>query len=680
MENGYDGGTSVGSLGGVGTKRLELYKKLGIETVGDLIRRYPRGYADFSDVVAITDARPNENAVIKVIITKKMPAAKIRQGLTLYKVLARDDTGDVTIIIYNNRYAQDALKEGGEYYLSGRITGGFARKEINSPLCLAAEEKSLLRPIYGLTEGLTSNMVITNITEALNGVNDEFYAEPLPERVLDGLISFREAIRGIHFPESEEAAANARTRLAFDELLRLRLGMALIKSRNREKTARRMSDYPMEGFYRALPFEMTGAQKRAVGEITRDMRGCFPMNRLLQGDVGSGKTAVAAAAVYWVCKNGFQTALMAPTEILARQHFKTLTEILTPLGITVCCLTGSLTPRNKRMIKDMISSGEAGVAVGTHALISETTEFLNLGLVITDEQHRFGVTQRAALAGKGNNPHKLVMSATPIPRTLSLIIYGDLDISILDEVPKGRLATETYAVTSKLRERAYNFIKKEINAGRQAYIVCPAIEESEDADMASAILYAHELAEKTFEGYRVGLLHGKMPSAEKESVMTGFKDGEIQLLVSTTVVEVGVDVPNASVMMIENADRFGLSQLHQLRGRVGRGKYKSSCILVTANDTPEVRERLKMISDTSDGFKISEYDLKMRGAGDFLGERQHGLPNLKIADIAADTALIARTGAAAEFIIADSPDLSKYPLLKREVDIMFENNSGDKMN
>ncbi|MDE6133667.1 MAG: ATP-dependent DNA helicase RecG, partial [Oscillospiraceae bacterium] len=415
------------------------------------------------------------------------------------------------------------------------------------------------------------------------------------------------------------------------------------------------------------------AQKRAVEDIEKDLCGDVPMSRLVQGDVGSGKTAVAAAAALAAAKNGFQTALMAPTEILAAQHFKTLSEMLEPLGITVCRVTGSMTKKQRAEVSEKIKSGECLVAGGTHALISGTTNFKNLGLVITDEQHRFGVNQRALLADKGNNPHKLVMSATPIPRTLALIIYGDLDISVLNELPKGRRKIETFAVTSKLRERALGFVKKQLDEGRQGYIVCPMIEENEN-ELAAAKGYEKSLKKTVLAEYRTGLLHGKMPAADKDKIMAKFKAHEIDLLVATTVVEVGVDVPNANIILIENADRFGLSQLHQLRGRVGRGEYQSYCVLIAEKVTEESEQRLKLMTKTSDGFEISEYDLKMRGAGDFFGNRQHGLPDLKIADIAADRELLADCQKAAKELLAESPDLKKYPALMDEVEELFSRN------
>lgn len=670
--------TPIKELKGVGGKRGELYGKIGVNTAGDLIFHFPRRYIDYSQSVKISEAVIGEHAVIRAMVVKKSPAARIRQGLVLYKIFAEDSEGSrFSVIYYNNRFASAALTEGEEYYFSGKISGNLVRKEMNSPSVLSVSEKNLLRPVYPLTEGLTAAVVTANIMEILEHAGDEFFADSLPDSLrLDySLATLEYAIRNIHFPTDEHAAEISRRRLAFDELLRLQLGMTMLKGRSRAKNSCAMSPQKadMDRFFAALPFELTGAQSRAVKDITEDMCGSSPMNRLVQGDVGSGKTAVAAAAAYFTAKNGYQTALMAPTEILAAQHFATLSELLEPLGVSVCRVMGSMTKKQRTETDAALAKGEYAVAVGTHALISDTTNFHNLGLVITDEQHRFGVEQRSVLAGKGNDPHKLVMSATPIPRTLALIIYGDLDITVLNELPKGRLKTDTFAVTAKLRERALGFVKKQLDEGRQGYIVCPMIEENEN-ELAAAKGYAEGLKKTVLAEYRTGLLHGKMSAAEKDKIMSDFKSHELDLLVATTVVEVGVDVPNANIILIENADRFGLSQLHQLRGRVGRGGYQSYCVLIAGTVTDESRRRLEIMTKTSDGFAISEYDLKMRGAGDFFGSRQHGLPDLKIADIAADRELLADCQRAARELLESSPDMSAYPALKAEVDALFTRN------
>lgn len=672
----------ITALSGVAAKRAVLYNKLGIETVGDLIEHFPKSYTDYSETVKIADAPINEQAVIKGFVTKKIPAARIRQGLVLYKVIVDDGSDTLTVVLYNNRFAYEALELDKEYRLFGRISGGFTRKEMNSPQVIAADETRLIRPKYALTEGLSPQMVITNMTEALRCVSEQV-EEFIPDDIRHKyeLCTEEYALRNIHFPESAHAAEISRRRLGFDELLVMQCAMGLLRDRSREVTGCPMKPVDIGEFERSLPFEMTGAQKRACGEIFKDMCGITPMNRLVQGDVGSGKTAVAAAACWFAYKNGCQSALMAPTEILARQHYATLKNFLEPLGINVGCLTGSMTQKQKNEIKAQLKSGDINVITGTHALISESTEFDRLGLVITDEQHRFGVNQRKLFAMKGEKPHKLVMSATPIPRTLSLIIYGDLDISIINELPKGRQPVETYAVTGKLRSRALGFVKKELDAGRQGYIVCPMIDETDgNSELQAAKAYAEKIAAGELKGYTVGLLHGKMLPAEKDAVMADFKEGKIQLLVSTTVIEVGVDVPNATVIMIESSDRFGLSQLHQLRGRVGRGQYKSTCILLTDNATEETRARLKIMSSLHDGFAIAEEDLKMRGGGDFFGSRQSGLPPLKVADLYSDRQLLGDSSNAAKEILKNSPDLSEYPVLKEKAEMLLDENGSEGMN
>ena len=669
---------SVRYLKGVGEKKAAYYEKLGISTVYDLLYHLPRSYVDFSNPVSPLEANINDYAVLKGTIVKKMPEQRIRKGLSIFKAVATDGVHDFVVIIYNNVYGFRALKEGEEYCFYGKITGNLLRREINSPRIIKSDAEPF-QPVYHLTTGLTSAAILQNMREAVSILDSEPF-DSMPTNLLmeNELMSLPHALKSIHFPIDSQDAANARKRLAFDELLILQLGMLTMKNHSREKTAYIMDkNTDMTAFFGSLPFEMTDAQKKSISDVINDMSTDSPMNRLLQGDVGSGKTAVAAAACYFACQNGFQSALMAPTEILAVQHYNTLKSFLEPIGVNVVLLTGSMTAKQKRIAKEALKSGEAAVAAGTHAIIQKDVEFQRLGLVITDEQHRFGVAQRAALADKGNSPHRLVMSATPIPRTLALIIYGDLDISIINQMPKGRLPVKTYAVTGKLRKRAYNFIKSEIDNGRQAYIVCPMIEDS-DSDLQAVKSYADKLRIDDFADYEIGLLHGKMKAAEKNEIMSKFKDGKIDLLVCTTVVEVGVDVPNASIMLIENAERFGLSQLHQLRGRVGRGSQQSHCILLTDNTGEECIRRMKIISKTSDGFKISEEDLKMRGPGDFFGQRQHGLPPLKIADIASDMEMMNLTKSIAEDIISKDPQLEsrEYRGLKLEIIRLFNKNGG----
>lgn len=647
-------------LKGVGKARGEKYRKLGITTPYELIYHIPRAYLDYRCHVPVQQAVLNEYNVLKLTIFRKMPPQRVKGGLVICKAAATDGIDDILIVVYNNVYGFQALKDGETYYMYGKVTGNFLRKEITSPVYISASEKVLIQPVYPLTQGLSVNMVRTNMRQAIDLMKKAPF-ETLPEHVLRkyDLCPLMYALENIHFPESDEASEISRRRLAFDELLKLQIGMSMMKTRSRRSTAYKMDESTdISDFTEGLPFELTDAQKNAVSEILSDLCREVPMNRLLQGDVGSGKTAVAAAACYFSVKNGVQAALMAPTEILASQHYKTLSEFLEPFGVKVCLLTGSMTAKKKAEMREKIASGEINVIVGTHAIIQKDVEYKSLGLVITDEQHRFGVAQRAALAEKGDAPHKLVMSATPIPRTLALIIYGDLDISAINQLPKGRIPVKTYAVTGKLRHRAFGFVRERLDEGRQAYVVCPMIEESE-SDLLAVKSYAENAAEGDLKGYSLALLHGKMRAAEKEKVMKKFRDGEIQVLICTTVVEVGVDVPNAAVMVIENAERFGLSQLHQLRGRVGRGSWESSCILITDNTGEDCKKRMKIMSSTTDGFKISEEDLKLRGPGDFFGSAQHGLPPLKIADIACNTELLSKAQNCARELLEDDPNLEK---------------------
>lgn len=666
-------------LKGMGEKRSELYEKLGVKTVYDLLYHFPRYYIDFTAPVPISEAPLNETCIVRGRIVKKMPEARIRKGLSVYKAVFTDDVTDLVLVMYNTGFLFKNLEIDKEYFLVGKLTGNLVRKEMNSPQIYPADMTDLVQPVYRLTEGVSQLLLRQTVHNALTVFNANIY-EPLPKWVMrdNSLCSLEYALKNIHFPQDMHTCEVAKRRLVFEELLTLQLGMLMMKSRSRVSCGCQMKDLEIEEFYSALPFTLTNGQRSAIEDCIRDMQQGCPMNRLIQGDVGSGKTAVAAGAAYFAYKNDYQTALMAPTEILAVQHYETLKGFLEPMGVKVILLTGSMTAKAKKLVKEGVENGEYSVVVGTHALVQRSTVFHKLGLVITDEQHRFGVEQRALLAGKGDNPHKLVMSATPIPRTLALMIYGDLDISVLKELPKGRQPVETYAVTGKLRERAYNYVKQHLDEGRQGYIVCPMIEES-DSDLQDVKSYAKKLSEGAFKDYNVGLLHGKMPSAKKEQVMSDFKEHKIDLLVSTTVVEVGVDVPNATIMVIENSDRFGLSQLHQLRGRVGRGQYKSSCILITDNVTDEVRERLRVLSKTSDGFKISEEDLKLRGPGDFFGSRQHGLPDLKIADMSQDLDVLRAAQETARKLLAADPELEsrENACLKEQVGKLFDRNLSD---
>ena len=666
-------------LKGVGPKRAETYEKMGIKTVYDLLCHYPRDYIDLTVTTPISDAPINEQSVIKCTVVRKLPEARIRKGLSVFKAVVTDGTADLTVVIYNSDFLFASLKLDEEYYLIGKVTGTFIRKEMNSPLIFPGNTAEKLQPVYRLTEGLSQQMLRQTIRNAFDSCKN-FIFEPMPKEITAGnnLCSEQFAMANIHFPKDFHSYQLAKKRLVFDELLVLQLGMAMLRNKSREETAHRLKNVQMREFYDSLPFELTSCQKQAAADCIADMQKQFPMNRLVQGDVGSGKTAVAASAAYFVYKNGCQSALMAPTEVLAAQHFETLKGFLEPLGVKVALLTGSLTPKQKQTVKQGIQGGGFDVIVGTHALVQQSTEFKNLALVIPDEQHRFGVRQRALLAQKGRAAHKLVMSATPIPRTLAMMIYGDLDISVLNELPKGRQPVDTYAVTGKLRERAFNYVKKHLEQGRQGYVVCPMIEESDSA-LQDVQTYAKKLKEGVLQDYRVGLLHGRLASDKKEKIMADFKAHKIDILVSTTVVEVGVDVPNATIMVIENADRFGLSQLHQLRGRVGRGQFKSDCVLITDNVNETTKKRLKILSSTTDGFKISEEDLKLRGPGDFFGDRQHGLPKLKIADMSEDMGVLKLAQSIAGQLIDADPTLERpeHRGLKELVEKLFADGLSD---
>lgn len=664
---------SILSLSKIGQKRYEQFAKLGISTIGDLLTLYPRSYVDYSTPLPIMSAPADEPCVIRGEIVRKLSPARIRSSMTVFKVIVTDGMNDMTVTIYNTKFLFDSLYVGESYLFYGKVSGSGKHREMSSPLLLNALSDDKIMPIYPLTEGLTQNVLRSAVKEALRRTDD--FCDVLPQEVRQsyGVAAYRYALENVHFPRDMGSAGIARERLIFEELFMLALGMKTLKNRRKSETAHVIAGDCMDEFARSLPFELTGAQRRSIKQCAEDMRSGSPMNRLLQGDVGSGKTAVAAACAYMAAKNGFQTALMAPTEILAAQHYNTLVSFLEPLGVSVCLLTGSMTAKQKSQTRELLESGECFVAVGTHALFQKSVSFKSLGLVITDEQHRFGVEQRAGLAEKGKDPHRLIMSATPIPRTLALMVFGDLDISVLDELPKGRIPIKTYAMTGKIRERAFGFVRQQLEEGRQCYIVCPMIEESE-MPLKSVKKYADDISRRYFGGFRIGVLHGKLAAAEKDAIMLDFKEHRLDILVSTTVIEVGVDVANASVMVVENADRFGLSQLHQLRGRVGRGAWQSYCILITDNPTPECKERLETMAHTSDGFKISEEDLKMRGPGEFFGSRQHGLPRLKIADMMNDMDIMKKAQSAAQELIAGDGLLQsrEHAALRAAVERLFE--------
>ena len=657
---------------GVGEKRAKLFEKLGVFTAYDLVTHYPREYIDFNAHTPIASTPVNgESCVVRARVTKKLIPYYGR--ISVFKAIVSDETGDMLIVFFNSDYSFSRLKLDREYCFYGRPEGDFLRRELHSPIFIEAEQSNMLMPRYPLTQGLSQGIISSCIKNAIDEVEfeDYFSSDFCAEY---GLISFKDAIRRIHFPKTAAEYELAKRRLTFEELFLLQLGLNFFKKRSRRLTGSVMKNKPLDDFYARLPFEPTAAQMRAIKECCDDMTKAYPMKRLLQGDVGSGKTLVAAAAAYFAFLNGCQATLMAPTEILAQQHYDTFSKLLEPLGVNVLLLTGSRTGAVKKALREHIESGCADVVIGTQALIQKSTVFKNLGLVITDEQHRFGVNQRAALSSKGNEPHVLVMSATPIPRTLGLIIYGDLDISVLDEMPKGRVPIKTYAVDDSFRERLYKFILKYVNEGFQAYIVCPLIDEG-ISEKAAAVKYIEGLRNTCLCDVPIGLLHGKMSQSEKDAVMRDFKDNKLKVLVTTTVVEVGVDVPNAVVMIIENAEQFGLSQLHQLRGRVGRGTQQSYCVLVTNNQSDFTKQRMEIMTRTSDGFEIANDDLKLRGPGDFFGKRQHGLPRLKIADLYADMDILKITSDAARKILDDDSTLSKPENsgLLRMINKLFEN-------
>lgn len=663
--------TDIQFLKGVGEKRAVVLKSKGIDTVGALLRFYPRDYIDWTDITEISKAPLFENVCIKARVIS-VEASQKRSGIVLYSIVCEDSSSQMTVVLFNQKYLAESMRVGREYLFYGKLTGGFLFRQMSSPKIVPANNNGI-EPIYKASKGMSSKQIKSLIKTAIKEVK---LAETIPEeiRLRNKLCSIDYAIENIHFPSCKEAFFKAQKRLVFEELFVLRTGMALLKSHSGRASGYVIEKGYLADFKELLPFDITSAQERVIKECMRDMFSGIPMNRLVQGDVGSGKTVIAAALMYSSAKNGFQSAMMAPTEILALQHYKTLLSLTQNTGIRCGLLTSNIKKKEKDAIKTALKNGEIDVIVGTHALLNGDVEFKKLGLVVTDEQHRFGVNQRGILSSKGQNPHTLVMSATPIPGTLALILYGDLDISIVDEYPAGRQKIDTYLVDSSYRERIYKYIKKFLDEGRQAYIVCPLLDEGEEIDITSAKEHYVNLKSGEFKNYSVGLIHGKMTSKEKETVMKQFSQGDIQLLVATTVIEVGIDVANAVIMVIENAERFGLSQLHQLRGRVGRGKLKSDCILITDNTSEETLQRLEVIKNTTDGFKIADKDLALRGPGNFLGSRQHGLPPMKIADLFADSDVLKLAGEEAQNLLSTDPDLSQkdHAVLKTEITELYK--------
>ena len=668
--------TPVRYLKGVGPKTAERFEKLGILTLSDLLCHYPRRYLDFSKPYSIAEAPADTECVVKAEVFAKPGGRILPGGRRMERITAGDDVSSLEITWFNNPYAAQKLELGQEYYFQGIVTGGMLRRQMVNPQVRtdAQVKSSPFEAVYPQTEGLTSSAIAKCVRQLLP--HAELLPDPLPSEMLKKyrLLSKADAVRAIHCPATEEEAFAARRRLIYEELLVLQLGIGRMKNHGAASTGAPMKKADASPFWESLSFSPTGAQRRAVEEILTDMSGETSMNRLLQGDVGSGKTLVAAAAIWACIRAGYQAALLAPTEILASQHAENLNRLLSPFGMRVALLTGGMKAAARRTTLAAIRDDEGDLIVGTHAILSEGVEFARLGLAVVDEQHRFGVRQRGLLAEKAANPHLLVMSATPIPRTLGLLMYGDLDISILDELPPGRKPVKTRCITGKKRADLYGFLDREIDSGRQAYIVCPAIEDAGGSGLNAVKSYYEDIAKAYLPDRRVGLMHGKLKPKEKAEVMDDFKSGRLDALVSTTVIEVGVDVPNATVMVIENAERYGLSALHQLRGRVGRGAAESWCFLVSDNASESVQKRLKFLCSTSDGFAVAQYDLETRGPGDFFGSRQHGLPTLQIADLMNDTRTLHAAQSEAVALLAEDPLLERpeHALLARQVEQMFD--------
>ena len=668
--------TPVRYLKGVGPKTAERFEKLGILTLSDLLCHYPRRYLDFSKPYSIAEAPADTECVVKAEVFAKPGGRILPGGRRMERITAGDDVSSLEITWFNNPYAAQKLELGQEYYFQGIVTGGMLRRQMVNPQVRtdAQVKSSPFEAVYPQTEGLTSSAIAKCVRQLLP--HAELLPDPLPSEMLKKyrLLSKADAVRAIHCPATEEEAFAARRRLIYEELLVLQLGIGRMKNHGAASTGAPMKKADASPFWESLPFSPTGTQRRAVEEILTDMSGETSMNRLLQGDVGSGKTLVAAAAIWACIRAGYQAALLAPTEILASQHAENLNRLLSPFGMRVALLTGGMKAAARRTTLAAIRDDEADLIVGTHAILSEGVEFARLGLAVVDEQHRFGVRQRGLLAEKAANPHLLVMSATPSPRTLGLLMYGDLDISILDELPPGRKPVKTRCITGKKRADLYGFLDREIDSGRQVYIVCPAIEDAGGSGLNAVKSYYEDIAKAYLPDRRVGLMHGKLKPKEKAEVMDDFKSGRLDALVSTTVIEVGVDVPNATVMVIENAERYGLSALHQLRGRVGRGAAESWCFLVSDNASESVQKRLKFLCSTSDGFAVAQYDLETRGPGDFFGSRQHGLPTLQIADLMNDTRTLHAAQSEAVALLAEDPLLERpeHALLARQVEQMFD--------
>ncbi len=668
-------------LKGVGPTKAKQFANLNIFTLEDLICHFPRGYEDRTRLVTIDKLEPDVPACFKAMVMNHPRTSHIRKGLDITKVQVADHTARLNLTFFNQKFTTEQLQYGKEYIFYGAVSGDFIGYNMTSPVFEALDSTPVttrrILPIYPLTAGLSNASMLKAVRQALAICDPP--AEVLPEAVRQkyGILPAERAYYAIHEPSSIQEAEQAKQRLIFEEFFIFSAGLSLMRAARARKRCAPYKDLALEEFYKALPFTLTGAQKNAILEIREDLKKGVPMNRLVQGDVGSGKTMVAAAAACLAVRNGQQAALMAPTEILAEQHFASLQKLFAPMGIQVGLLTGSMTPKQKKLTRQAIENGTLQLIIGTHALVSESTVFHNLGLVITDEQHRFGVGQRSALSGKGEDPHLLVMSATPIPRTLALIMYGDLDVSVLNELPPGREPVDTFLVNESYRPRINNFIRKQVQQGNQCFVVCPAVEENDGLDMKAATVWAETLQQTVFPDLRVALLHGQMRGSEKEAVMKDFAAGKADVLVATTVIEVGVDVPNATLMVVEDADRFGLSQLHQLRGRVGRGKAKSYCILNSQNKNPDTLARLKALCKTTDGFRIAEEDLKLRGPGDFFGSRQSGLPVFRVVNLSCDLQTLTQAQQSSkEWIESRSADSPEALALRKRIGQLFARAEG----
>ena len=669
-------------LKGVGPTKAKQFAQLNIFTLQDLICHFPRGYEDRTRLVTIEKLEADKPACFKAMVMNTPRTAHIRKGLDVTKVQVADHTGRLNLTFFNQKFTTDKLQYGKEYIFYGAVSGDFIGYNMTSPVFEALEEAPVVTrrvlPIYPLTAGLSNASVLKAVRQALAICDPP--AEILPQSVREeyGILGADRAYFAIHEPASMEEAEMAKKRLIFEEFFVFSAGLSLMRAARAGKKTPVWNNIELADFYSRLPFTLTGAQMRAIREVAADLQRGTPMNRLVQGDVGSGKTMVAAAAGWLAVRNGFQAAMMAPTEILAEQHYHSLKNLLEPLGVRLCLLTGSLTPKNKKLTREAIEQGRVDLVIGTHALVSESTVFSNLGMVIADEQHRFGVAQRAKLSAKGADPHLLVMSATPMPRTLALLMYGDLEVSILDELPPGRQTVDTFLVGESYRPRINAFIRKQVAEGHQCFVVCPAVEENEGLELKAATVWAETLQKTVFPDLKVALIHGQMKGAEKEEAMASFARREADVLVATTVIEVGVDVPNATLMVIEDADRFGLSQLHQLRGRVGRGSAKSYCILTTHTSSSQTSARLKAFCSTTDGFKIAEEDLKMRGPGDFFGARQSGLPVFRVANLSCDlTTLKQAQEASARWIDREgASDTAPAKALRERIAELFRRSQG----